>query len=120
MGKRVMVVDDSRMVEIQMKKLLENTQYEVVSFCRKGEDAVARYADIQPDLVTMDILMPGMDGLEASRILLEAHPDAKIVMMSHLAYDETIDEAMSIGARGFIAKPLDRERVLSALDKAGA
>lgn len=117
MGKRIMIVDDSRVVELQMKRMLEDTDYEVVSYCQDGETAIAQYGEVLPDLVTMDIIMPGMDGLETARAILEEHPDAKIIMVSSLAYDDTIEEAKSIGTKTFIYKPLDRGQILSALDE---
>lgn len=104
-----MVVDDSRMVMLQMKNLLEDSEYEIAAYCRDGEEAVAQYAGVQPDLVTMDIIMPGMDGLETAQAILEEHPEARIIMVSSLAYDDTFEEAKRIGAKGFIDKPFTRE-----------
>ena len=118
MPKKLMVVDDSRMVHLEMLKLLENTEYEVTACCRDGESAVAEYSRVRPDVVTMDILMPGMDGLEAARTILEQDPTARIIMVSSLAYDDTIGEASSIGAKGFLYKPFGREALLEALEKA--
>ncbi len=118
MAKRVMVVDDSRMICVQMKKLLEGTDYEVTAYCRNGEEAVAQYGQVKPDIVTMDIIMPGMDGLEAAQAILEEHPDARIIMVSSLAYDDTFEESQSIGAKGFIDKPFEQERLLEALNQA--
>ena len=118
MGKRVMIVDDSRMVALQMRNLLENTEYEIAAYCRDGEEAIAQYGQVLPDVVTMDIIMPGLDGLETAQAILEEHKDAKIVMVSSLAYDDTFDEAKAIGAKGFIDKPFEKERLLEALDKA--
>lgn len=117
MGKRIMVVDDSRIVKLQMEELLNNTGYEIVSYCRSGEEAVEQYASVMPDLVTMDIIMPGMDGLETAQAILEEHPEAKIIMVSSLAYDDTFEEAREIGAKGFINKPFDRERLLAVLEE---
>ena len=118
MRKRVMVVDDSRMIGMQMKNLLEGTDYEVAAYCRDGEEAIAQYGQVKPDLVTMDIIMPGMDGLETAQAILEEYPEAKIVMVSSLAYEDTFDEAKSIGAKGFVDKPFDQETLLAALDNA--
>ena len=118
MAKRVMVVDDSRVQEVQIRKMLEGTDYEVVSYCRSGEEALEQYDGVKPDVVTMDIIMPGMDGLETARAILEEYPDAKIVMVSSLAYDDTFEEARDIGAKAFIDKPFDGEKLLSALDQA--
>ena len=90
MAKRIMVVDDSRMVHLQIEKVLEGTDYEVVACFRNGDNAIDQYSYVNPDLVTMDIIMPGIDGLETARIILEEHPDAKIVMLSSLANDDTM------------------------------
>ena len=118
MANRVMVVDDSRIQEVQIRNLLEGTDYEVVHYCRSGEDALAVYDEVKPDVVTMDIIMPGMDGLETAQAILEEYPEAKIIMVSSLAYDDTFEEAKSIGAKAFLDKPFDKEHLLAALDQA--
>lgn len=117
MKKRIMVVDDSRIMELQIRKLLEGTDYEVAAYCENGEDAIARYDEVQPDLVTMDIIMPGIDGLETAQVLLNEHPDAKILMISSLAYDDTIEEASIIGTKGFLCKPLSQDGLIEALEQ---
>ena len=93
MKKQLMVVDDSRMMELQICKLLEGTEFEVAAYCENGEEAIERYEEVQPDLVTMDVIMPGIDGLETAQIILEEHPEAKIVMVSSLDDEDTIHEA---------------------------
>lgn len=120
MTKKIMVVDDSRIVQLNLQKILSDTEYEVVACCQNGEDALAMYDKVQPDLVTMDILMPGMDGLEAARQLLKEHPEAKVLIVSSLAYDDTVNEASDIGACGFVYKPFDKQQILQALQKAFA
>ena len=100
MAKRVMVVDDSRIQEVQIRKMLEGSGYEVVCYCRSGEDALAQYDGVKPDVVTME------------------HPDARIIMVSSLAYDDTFEEAKSIGAKAFLSKPFDAEQLVAALDHA--
>lgn len=117
MGKRLMVVDDSRMIAMQMEALLAGTEYEIVAYCRNGEEAIQRYNQVQPDLVTMDIIMPGIDGLEAAQAILEEHEDACILIVSSLAYDDTFEEAKKIGAKGFVGKPFNRQQLLDALDQ---
>lgn len=117
MGKRIMVVDDSRVLKLQMMKLLEGTDYEVAAYCQCGEEAIEMYGEVKPDLVTMDIIMPGMDGLEAAKAILEDYPEAKVVMISSLAYDDTFDEALAIGTQGFIIKPFKKEQVLEVFDR---
>ena len=116
MAKKIMIVDDSRIAQLQLEKILSSTEYEVAACCRSGEEALEAYETVQPDLITLDIIMPGMDGLETARLLLQRHPDARILMISSLAYDDTINEAQRIGTMGFVYKPFDREQVLTSVD----
>ena len=118
MKKRLMVVDDSRVMELQICKLLEGSDYEVVAYCENGEDAITRYEEILPDVVTMDIIMQGMDGLDAAEIILKSNPDARIVMVSSLAYDDTFERAKAIGAKGFVDKPFHQEQLLKVFEQA--
>lgn len=118
MQKRVMVVDDSKITELQIRKLLEGTEFEVAAYCRDGEEAIARYDEVQPDVVTMDIIMPGIDGLETAQVLMYEHDKAKIVIVSSLGDDDTLQEIYGIGAQGVVFKPLRREALLDALKKA--
>lgn len=116
MSKKVMIVDDSRVVQIQLQQVLADSEYEIITCCQSGEEAISQYNIVKPDVVTMDILMPGIDGLETARQILQAHPDAKILMVSSLAYDDTIEEAKQIGTKGFIYKPFNREQILKSMD----
>lgn len=118
--KRVMVVDDSRIQEVQIRNMLDGSDYEVAAYCRNGEEALDSYAEVRPDVVTMDIIMPGMDGLEATEVLLEEHPGARVIIVSSLAYEEALDEALEVGAKGFLDKPFDRDKLLEALNQAMA
>lgn len=118
MSKRIMVVDDSRLVLVQLGDVLEGTDYEIAAYCRSGEDAINRYDEVKPDLITMDIIMQGMDGLDAAELILKDHPDARIVMVSSLAYDDTIEKANAIGARGFVDKPFYQEQLLKVFEQA--
>lgn len=118
MSKRIMVVDDSRLVRVQMEDVLKGTDYVIAAHCRSGEDAIARYDEVKPDLVTMDIIMQGMDGLDATEFLLREYPDAKIVMVSSLAYDDTFERARAIGAKGFVDKPFHKEQLLKVFEEA--
>lgn len=116
MAKRIMVVDDSKMIFMQIKNLLSDSEeFEVAAYCRSGKEAVEQYSQVNPDVVTMDIIMPGMDGLEAAQEILGDHPDARIIMVSSLAYDDTFESAKAMGAKGFIDKPFEKEKLLEAL-----
>lgn len=118
MKKRIMVVDDSRLVRVQLGDVLEGTDYEIAAYCRSGEEAIAQYDEVNPDLVTMDIIMQGMDGLDATEAILKEHPNARIVMLSSLAYDDTYERAKAIGARGFVDKPFHQEQLLKVFEQA--
>lgn len=113
-----MVVDDSRLVRVQLGDVLEGTDYEIAAYCRSGEDAIAQYGEVKPDLVTMDIIMQGMDGLDAAERILKEHPDARIVVVSSLAYEDTYERAKAIGAKGFVDKPFHREQLLKVFEQA--
>ena len=112
---KIMVVDDSRIVYAEMQKMLEGSEMEIVAFCRSGEEALEQYGESKPDLVTLDIVMPGMDGLETCRKIKERWPEANVYMVSSMAYDETIDEAVAAGAKGFLFKPFTQESLLEGL-----
>lgn len=118
MKKKVMVVDDSKVMAFQIRKLLEDSEFEVAGYCENGEEAIARYEEIQPDVVTMDIIMPGIDGMETAQVLMYEHDDARIVMISSLGGDDVLQELYGIGAQAVLFKPLTREMLLNALKKA--
>ncbi len=115
MKKTVMIVDDSLFVAAEMKAMLEGSDFTVVSHARSGEDALTYMAETKADLVTMDIVLPGMDGLETTAQILQAWPDAKVLVISSLAYDDTVAGAQQAGAAGFLYKPFQKEQLLEAL-----
>ena len=115
MKHRIMVVDDSRVVFAEMEKMLAGSDIEIVQFCRSGEDAIAEYEVFMPELVTLDIVMPGIDGLETCRRLMQRWPEAKVLIVSSLAYDETIAASAGLGAKGFLYKPFAREALLRGI-----
>ena len=112
---RIMVVDDSRVVHKEMKKMLQDSEIEIVACCRSGEEALECYEEVKPDLVTMDIVMPGMDGMEACRKMRERWPDSNIFMVSSMAYEDIINDAAALGAKGFLFKPFTQESLLTGL-----
>ena len=85
---------------------------------RLTEEAIARYDEVKPDVVTMDIIMPGIDGLEAAQVLMYEHDEARIVMISSLGDNDMLQEVYGIGAQAVLFKPLTREALLGALKKA--
>lgn len=112
---RIMVVDDSRVVYAEMKKMLVDTEIEIAAFCRSGEEALEQYEQVAPDIVTLDIVMPGMDGMETCEELRKRWPESNVLMVSSMAYEDMIDKAASLGAKGFLFKPFTRESLLEGL-----
>lgn len=115
--KKMMIVDDSRFIFQEMKQMLEGSNFEIVKYCVTGEEVVDAYEACRPDIVTMDIILPGMDGLQTTRELLKKYPDAKVVMVSSLAYEDTMDEAKEIGAVDFIFKPFEKSQMVNILNR---
>ncbi len=113
----ILVVDDSFFAQKQIKQILESSEFFVVDTAVDGDEAVFKYKENQEriKIVTMDITMPGKNGIEALKEILEYDKDAKIVMISSLGKQEVIKESLMLGAKGFILKPLDRKQVLDQL-----
>ena len=117
MKKTVLIVDDSIFIYEELRYMLADTPFQIIGHAKSGEDAVALYEDLKPDVITMDIVLPGIDGLKAARTIREKHTDAKIIMISSLAYDDTIEEASIIGTKGFLCKPLSQDGLIEALEQ---
>lgn len=118
MGKKVLIVDDAVFMRMKLKDILENNGYEVVGEASNGKEALELFISETPDLVTMDITMPEMDGIEALRGIKKLDPKAVVVMCSAMGQQSMVMEAIQEGAIDFIVKPFDTERVLKSLDKA--
>jgi two-component system chemotaxis response regulator CheY len=119
MAIRVLIVDDAMFMRSMIKDILANAKgrYEVVGEASNGREAIARYRELRPQLVTMDIVMPQLDGIEATREILKLDPDAHIVMCSAMGQEALVVESISAGAKDFIIKPFTSERVLQVLAK---
>ena len=118
--KRVLVVDDSRTSRRILKDILDKAGYEVTGEAINGKEAVELYDRRLPDVVTMDITMPEMDGIEALKQIRKAHPDAVIIMVTAAGQKEKMMEAVKLGAAEFVAKPFVEETVLEALEHVAA
>jgi len=117
MTKRVLIVDDAAFMRIKLKDILEKNSYEVAGEAENGHEAIEKYKELQPDIVTMDITMPEMDGVEALKEIKGIDPDASILMCSAMGQQSMVMDAIRAGALDFIVKPFDTERVIRALDK---
>jgi two-component system, chemotaxis family, chemotaxis protein CheY len=111
----VLVVDDAVFMRATIKRMLENQQFEVIGEASNGNEAVELYRQLLPDVVTMDITMPGMTGIEAVKAIVTEYPDAKIVMVTALGQQKLIVEAIENGAKDFITKPFNPDQIVQVL-----
>jgi len=118
MGKRILIVDDAAFMRMMIKDILTKNGYEVVGEAENGTVAVEKYKDLKPDLVTMDITMPDMDGIAAVREIKSIDSAAKIIMCSAMGQQAMVIDAIQAGAKDFIVKPFQPERVIEAVSKA--
>lgn len=112
----ILVVDDAAFMRMRLKTVLSQNGHEVIE-AANGSEAVALYEQHRPDMVMMDITMPEMDGITALRTIREKDPNAKVVMVSALGQESTVIEALKSGAKDFIVKPFQPERILEAVAK---
>ncbi|HHT46375.1 MAG TPA: response regulator [Firmicutes bacterium] len=119
MGKRILITDDTAFMRMTLRNVLEKNGYEVVAEAEDGLQAVEMYSDIRPDLVTMDITMPRMDGIEAIKRIMAIDPDARIIVVSAMGQKALVIEALNSGAKDFIVKPFQPDRIVEALQKVG-
>lgn len=117
MSGRILVVDDAAFMRMIIKDILKGSGYEIAGEAANGAEAVARYDELHPDLVTMDITMPEMDGIEACRTIREKHPNAMILIVSAMGQQQLVVEAIEAGAFDFIIKPFQPDKVLEIVDK---
>ncbi len=118
MAIRVLVVDDAAFMRMMVRDILTKNGYEVVGEAENGMKAVEKYSELHPDLTTMDITMPEMDGISAVKAIRKIDPNAKIIMCSAMGQQAMVIEAIQAGARDFIVKPFQADRVLEAVRKA--
>jgi two-component system, chemotaxis family, chemotaxis protein CheY len=114
---RVLIVDDAAFMRMMIKDILEKNGYDVVAEANNGIKAVEMYKREKPDVVTMDITMPDMDGIEAVKAIREFDPKAKIIMCSAMGQQSMVMDAIRAGAKDFVVKPFQPDRVLEAISK---
>lgn len=117
MATRVLIVDDATFMRMMIKDILEKNSYEVVGEADNGLKAVELYKAEKPDVVTMDITMPDMDGIEAVKEICKINPNAKIIMCSAMGQQTMVMDAIKAGAKDFIVKPFQADRVIEAIKK---
>lgn len=117
MPKRILITDDALFMRVTLRNILTNAGYEIVGEAANGREAVSTYAATRPDAVTMDVTMPEMDGIAAVKEIKKLDPQARIIMCTALGQKHLVLEAVSAGARDYVVKPFQPERVLEALGK---
>lgn len=118
MSATILIVDDAAFMRMMLKDILTKGGYSVVGEAENGAVAVGKYAELKPDLTIMDITMPEMDGLQAVKEIRKQDPQAKVVMCSAMGQQSMVIEAIQSGAKDFIVKPFQAERVIEAVAKA--
>lgn len=118
MAKRIMLVDDANIIRLMLRKILVEGGYEIAGEASTGEEAIKKYSELKPDLVTMDITMNGMGGISALKAIRQIDSNAKVIMCSAMGQKYLIMEAIKAGAANFIMKPFESDRVLEAVEKA--
>ena len=118
MAVNVLIVDDLAFIRIVLRDIVEKSGFRVVGEASNGDQAITLYQDTRPDVVLMDITMPGMDGLTALKKIRDIDPAARVIICSALGQQRLIVQAIQLGAKDFIVKPFQHERVVGALKKA--
>ncbi|MBI1332409.1 MAG: response regulator [Armatimonadetes bacterium] len=120
MAKRILITDDALFMRVTLKRILTDAGYEVVGEAANGLESVALYGDLKPDLVTMDITMPEMDGIEALKAIRGSNPEAVVVMCSAMGQQNLMVEALQAGAKEFITKPFQADKVIEVIKRHAA
>lgn len=113
---RILVVDDANFMRVTLGAILKQQKHHIIAEATNGEEAITLYHEIKPDLVTMDITMPVMNGIKAITEIIKADPKAKIVVCSAMGQKKNVVEAIEKGAKDFIAKPFDENRILETIN----
>jgi len=113
---KILIVDDAEFLRVRLTKMLDTEGHEVIQ-AENGLVAVEKYKQVHPDVVLMDVTMPEMDGLAALKAIVGLDPKAKVVMLTALGQESVVLEAVKSGARDFIVKPFEHDRVMKAIGK---
>lgn len=117
MGNKILIVDDAAFMRMMIKDILTKNGYEVIGEAENGARAIEKYRELNPDLVIMDITMPEIDGIQAVKEIKRVDGDSKIIMCSAMGQQAMVIESIQAGARDFIVKPFQAERVIEAVKK---
>lgn len=113
----ILIVDDARFMRLTLAAILKKGNHLIVGEAESGKEAIDLYEKFKPDLVTMDVTMPLMSGLEATRVIKNKYPEAKIIMCSAMGQQKIVRESIEAGAKDFIIKPFEENRVIDAINR---
>ena len=117
MAKNILVVDDAAFMRMMIKDILTKNGYNVAGEAENGAKALEKYNEVKPDLVLMDITMPEVDGIQALKNIKAADPNAKVIMCSAMGQQDNVNDSIHSGAKDFIVKPFQQDRVIDAVRK---
>ncbi|GIP52246.1 MULTISPECIES: response regulator [Paenibacillus] len=117
MANRILIVDDAAFMRMMIRDILTKNGFEVVGEAQDGGQAIEKFKELHPDLITMDITMPEMDGIAALKEIKKLDPNAKVIMCSAMGQQAMVIDAIQAGAKDFIVKPFQSDRVIEAINK---
>ncbi|HUW65095.1 MAG TPA: response regulator [Spirochaetia bacterium] len=117
MGYRILIVDDAVFMRMMIKNILTKNGFDVVGEAENGYMAVKMFHELKPDLITMDITMPEMDGIAGVKEIRKNDPSARIIMVSAMGQQAMVMEAIQAGAKDFIVKPFQQDRIVQAIER---
>lgn len=118
MSRTVMIVDDSMIMTQKLSVIVRELGHEVVRVCKDGAEALRDYSLVKPDVVTMDITMPGMDGIETLSAIRATNPQARVIMVTSHGQEAMVVKALEAGAMGYVLKPVTKERLSAMIERA--
>jgi len=117
-GRRVLIVDDVAFVRKTLSEILTEAHFQVIGEAADGAEAVEMYARLRPDVVTMDVVMPNMSGIEATKKIIKLDKSARVVIISAMGQESLVMEAINVGAKDYILKPFSSKDILSTVERA--
>ncbi len=114
--KKILIIDDSPFITMEIRDIVTGAGYEVAGHARNGEEGIKKYSEYSPDIVTIDIIMPGIDGIETAKEIRKINPEAKLVMLSSMCDDDTKRELEGAKLDYVVEKPIDKDKLLEALE----
>lgn len=118
MPRTVMIVDDSLIMTQKLTAMLRDLGHQVVRVCKSGPEAVRDYPLVKPDIVTMDVTMPGMDGIETMSAIMQAHSQARVIMVTSHGQEGMVLRSLEAGALGYVLKPVNKDRLAAMIERA--